>query len=82
MSNTSTNWEDVYRVQRDRIDELLQKTQGLERENATLRAELGWKTKRIKLLSDSLHDIEGVLKKAATSIFLDAFEAEPKEAQP
>ena len=54
----------------------------LERENATLRAELGWKTKRIKLLSDSLHDIEGVLKKAATSIFLDAFEAEPKEAQP
>ena len=51
-------------------------------ENAALRAELGWKTKRIKLLSDSLHDIEGVLKKAATSIFLDAFEAEPKEAQP
>lgn len=51
-------------------------------QNATLRAELGWKTKRIKLLSDSLHDIEGVLKKAATSIFLDAFEAEPKEAQP
>lgn len=37
MSNTSTNWEDVYRVQRDRIDELLQKTQGLERENAALR---------------------------------------------
>ena len=51
-------------------------------ENAALRAELGWKTKRIKLLSDSLHDIEGVLKKAATSIFLDAFEAERKEAQP
>ena len=51
-------------------------------ENAALRAELGWKTKRIKLLSDSLHDIEGVLKKAATSIFLDAFEAERKEAKP
>ena len=51
-------------------------------ENDALRAELGWKTKRIKLLSDSLHDIEGVLKKAATSIFLDACEAERKEAQP
>ena len=33
MSNTSTNWEDVYRVQRDRIDEL-------EAENAALRAAL------------------------------------------
>ena len=75
MSSPSTNWEDAYRVQTDAIKEL-------ERENAALRAELGWKTKRIKLLSDSLHDIEGVLKKAATSIFLDAFEAEPKEAQP
>ena len=46
MSNPSTNWEDVYRVQRDRIDELLQKTQGLERENATLREALAIESER------------------------------------
>lgn len=51
-------------------------------ENAALRKELDWKTERLKLLSDCLHDIEGVLKKAATSIFVDALESTRKEAQP
>ena len=50
--------------------------------NAALRAELDWKTERLKLLSDCLHNIDGLLKKAATSIFVDAIDAARKEAQP
>ena len=75
MSSPSTNWEDAYRVQTDAIKEL-------ERENAALRKELDWKTERLKLLSNCLHKIDGLLKQAATSIFVDVIGATRKEAQP
>ena len=51
-------------------------------QNAALRKELDWKTERIKLLSDCLHNIDGLLKQAATSVFVDALDAARKEAQP
>lgn len=51
-------------------------------QNAALRKELDWKTERLKLLSDCLHNIDGFLKQAATSIFVDAIGAARKEAQP
>lgn len=54
----------------------------LERENAALRKELDWKTERLKLLSNCLHNIDGLLKQAATSIFVDVIGATRKEAQP
>ncbi len=54
----------------------------LQRENAALRQELDWKTERLKLLSDCLHNIDGLLRQAATSIFVDAMNATLKEAQP
>ena len=54
----------------------------LEAENAALREELDWKTKRLKLLSDCLHKIDGFLKQAATSVFVDALDSARKEAQP
>ena len=50
-------------------------------QNAALREELDWKTERIKLLSDCLHNIDGLLKKAAKSVFVDALDAARKEAQ-
>ena len=54
----------------------------LREENAALRKELDWKTERLKLLSDCLHNIDSLLKKAATSVFVDALDAARKEAQP
>jgi hypothetical protein len=51
-------------------------------QNTALRAELNWKTERLKLLSDCLHNIDGLLKQAATSVFVDAIDAARKEAQP
>ena len=51
-------------------------------ENAALRKELDWKTERLKLLSDCLHKIDGFLKQAATSVFVDALDAARNEAQP
>ena len=51
-------------------------------QNTALRAELDWKTERLKLLSDCLHNIDGLLKQAATSVFVDAIDAARKEAQP
>ena len=46
----------------------------LESENAKLKKELEWKTKRMKTLADGLHGIEDVLKKTAASLFRDAVE--------
>ena len=91
-----TNWEDAYRVQTARIAELERENAELrahaERvgqandrlvvENDALRKELDWKTERLKLLSDCLHNIDGLLKKAATSVFVDALDAARKEAKP
>jgi hypothetical protein len=45
-----------------------------ERENAKLKKELEWKTKRMKTLADGMHGIEDVLKKTAASLFRDAVE--------
>lgn len=51
-------------------------------QNTALRAELNWKTERLKLLSDCLHNIDGLLKQAATSVFVDAIDAARKAGNP
>jgi hypothetical protein len=51
-------------------------------QNAELRKELDWKTERLKLLSNCLHNIDDLVKQAAASIFLDAIDATLKETQP
>ena len=51
-------------------------------QNTALRAELNWKTERLKLLSDCLHNIDGLLKQAATSVFVDAVDAARKAGNP
>ena len=43
-------------------------------QNAELRKELDWKTERLKLLSNCLHNIDDLVKQAAASIFLDAID--------
>ena len=89
MSNTSTNWEDVYRVQRDRIDELLQKTQGLERENAVLRADsarLDWLTNSLGWIIVGHPEADPSMHATEDNTLADAWraaiDAARKEAQP
>lgn len=67
---------------RDTLIKARDDIQKLERENAALRKELDWKTERLKLLSNCLHNIDDLVKQAAASIFLDAIGATLKEAQP
>lgn len=74
MSNPATNWEDVCRVQTARIAEL-------ERENDAMRAELDWKTEQLKLVSDCLHNLDGLFGQGATDVFIDALDAARKGAQ-
>jgi phage shock protein A len=63
----------------------------LERENAALRREIEWRTKRMEILSDGLQGVSDVLKKTINKIAEDALQSDEnklidaaieKEAQP
>jgi hypothetical protein len=77
------------------LDVLVAKTidlcRELERENAALRGEVEWRTKRMEILSDGLQGVSDVLKKTINKIAEDALQSDEnklidaeleKEAQP
>jgi hypothetical protein len=48
----------------------------LERENAALRGEVEWRTKRMEILSDGLQGVSDVLKKTINKIAEDALQSD------
>jgi hypothetical protein len=67
-----------------------QRISELQRENAELRGEVEWRTKRMEILSDGLQGVSDVLKKTINKIAEDALQSDEsklidaarKEAQP
>ena len=59
-----------------------EKFKQLEQENAALREQLQWTTRRIEILSTTFYGIEDLFKEALTEMFEDSLKVEEKEAQP